>query len=221
MRLIGVTVVILAAIAALVVYTANVQGAKTETVTSIAKDSSLVGKQVKVGGAVVAGSWNKQSNPMKFTIREESDKTGGGPTLKVVYTGTVPNTFGDGVVAIITGKMGADGVINATDMITKCPSKYETQTGAIPVADLVGKGASLAGKPVRATGFVKPGSIQPATNADRFFVASTASGSGAAIAVNYGSALPAGMKDGSSVVISGELDTNGKFVATSVALSQK
>lgn len=219
-RLIGVTVVILAAIAALVIYTGNQQGAKTETVTDIAKDSSLVGKQVKVGGAVVAGSWNKQSNPMKFTIKEESDKTDSGPTLKVVYTGSVPNTFGDGVVAIVTGKMASGGVINATDMITKCPSKYEAQTGALPVADLAGKGASLQGKPVRATGFVKPGSIQPATSVERFVVASKADGSGVTVAVKFGSALPAGMKDGSSVVISGELDKDGKFVATSVALSK-
>ena len=73
-----------------------------------------------------------------------------------------PLTFGDGVVAIVTGKLAADGTVNATDMITKCPSKYESATGATPIADLMGKGQSMEGKPVRVTAYVKPGSITPA-----------------------------------------------------------
>ena len=45
-------------------------------------------------------------------------------------------------------------------MITKCPSKYESATGAMPVADLVAGKDAGHGKPVRkATGYVKPGSL--------------------------------------------------------------
>ncbi len=219
-RLIGVTVVILAAIVLIVLMTGNKQAAVYSTVSSVSKDSSLVGKRVKVGGAVVPGSWNKQSNPMKFTVREESDKAATGPTLKVVYTGTAPNTFGDGVVAIVTGTLGQDGVIEANEMITKCPSKYESAAGAIPIADLVGKGATMAGKPVKATGYIKPGTIAAASSGDRFIVAEKIDGTGSSLAVGYSGALPSGLKDGSKVVISGELDTDGKFVATSVALEQ-
>ena len=219
-RLIGVTVVVLVAILAIVMLTGNKQAAVYSTVSSVSKDSALVGKRVKVGGAVVPGSWNKQSNPMKFTIREETDKAGTGATLKVVYTGTAPNTFGDGVVAIVTGTLGQDGVIEANEMITKCPSKYESAAGAIPVADLVGKGAAMAGKPVKATGYIKPGSIAAATSGDRFIVAEKPDGTGASVAVAYSDALPSGLKDSSKVVISGELDSTDKFVATSVALEQ-
>lgn len=219
-RLIGVTVVVLVAILAVVLLTGNKQAAVYSTVSAVSKDSSLTGKRVKVGGSVVPGSWNKQSNPMKFTIREETDKAGTGPTLKVVYTGNAPNTFGDGVVAIVTGTLGQGGVVDANEMITKCPSKYESASGAIPVADLIGKGAAMNGKPVKATGFVKPGSIAAATNGDRLVVAEKADGTGKSVAVTYSGALPSGLKDGVQVVISGELDASGKFVATSVALEQ-
>ena len=217
-RLIGVTLAILIAVGAMVYYTGGKQGAYEGDLAAVAKDSSLVGKQVKVGGTVVAGSWDKQSNPMRFTIRGEKDTAQSGPTLKVVYTGTVPATFGDGVVAIVTGKLAGDGTVAATDMITKCPSKYESATGATPIADLIGKGQSMEGKPVRVTGFVKPGSITAvASNGDRFVAAQQTDGSGTSIPVTFAGVLPNGIKDGSQVVMGGTL-SGGKFVATSVAL---
>jgi len=218
MRLIGVTAIILLAVGGMVLATGTKQGAYEGDLAAVAKDGSLVGKQVKVGGTVVAGSWDQKSNPMRFTIRGEDDSAGTGPTLKVVYTGNVPATFGDGVVAIVTGKLTADGTVEAPDMITKCPSKYESATGATPVGDLVGKGASMEGKPVRVTGWVKAGSIKPAgSTGDRFVVASKADGSGTTVGVTYTGALPDTIKDGTQVVMGGALE-KGKFVATSVAL---
>src|SRR5512139_4103394 len=124
MRLIGVTAIVLIAIVAIILGAGSKEGAYYKTVKDVASDQALVGERVRVGGAVVAGSWDKKSNPMRFAIREEGDDSQGGPTIKVVYNGTVPSTFGDGVVAIITGELGADGTIESNDMITKCPSKY-------------------------------------------------------------------------------------------------
>ncbi len=219
-RLIGVTAAILIAVGAMVYYTGGKQGAYEGDLAAVAQDQSLVGEQVKVGGTVVAGSWDKKSNPMRFTIRGENDKTESGPTLKVVYTGTVPATFGDGVVAIVTGKLADDGTVNATDMITKCPSKYESATGATPVADLLAGGTSMEGKPVRTTGYVKPGSMAAAGGTGpRFVVAQNADGSGISVSVVYSGALPDGIKDGSQVVMGGALE-QGDFVATSVALEE-
>lgn len=219
-RLIGVTAIILIAIVAIVLITGNKTGAYTATVATVSKDTSLVGKRVKVSGTVVAGSWDKQSAPMRFTVRDEADKAGTGPALKVVYSGSVPSTFGDGVTAIVTGELTKDGVVNATEMITKCPSKYESAQGALPVGDLVGKGASMEGKTVRLTGYVKPGTIAAATGGDRFVVAEKVDGTGASLPVAFTSALPSGMKDGSQVVMTGALEADGKFVATSLALEQ-
>ncbi len=220
MRLIGVTAVILIAIVAVVVISGNTSGAYTSTVADVTKDPELVGQRVKVSGSVVPASWDKQSNPMKFTIKDEKDTAGTGATVKVIYTGGVPSTFGDGVVAIVTGELAADGTINATEMITKCPSKYESAEGALPVADLVKSGASMYGKTVKATGFVKKGSLGAANDDPRFIVVAAADGTGDSIPVSFTGVLPSGMQEGSQVVLTGALESDGVFVATDVAMEQ-
>jgi len=220
MRLIGVTAVILIAIIAVVVISGNTSGAYSSTVAAVTKDPELVGKRVKVGGSVVPASWDKKSNPMTFVIRDEKDSVGSGPTVKVVYTGGVPSTFGDGVVAIVTGELTADGTIKATEMITKCPSKYESAEGALPVADLVKSGASMYGKTVKATGYVKPGSLGAASDDPRFVVVAKADGTGESVPVSFTGVLPSGMQDGSQVVLTGALEKDGTFVATAVAMEQ-
>jgi len=220
MRLIGVTAVILIAIVAVVVVSGNTSGAYSSTVADVTKDPALVGERVKVGGAVVPASWDKQSNPMRFVIKDEKDTAGTGPTVKVIYTGGVPSTFGDGVVAIVTGELGADGTIKATEMITKCPSKYESAEGALPIADLVKSGESMYGKTVKATGFVKPGSLGAANDDPRFIVVTNVDGTGASVPVSFTGVLPSGMQDGSQVVLTGALEKDGVFVATDVAMEQ-
>lgn len=217
-RLIGVTAIILLAIAAIFFSLQSRGGtAYYKSVEEVANDSALVGERVKVGGAVVAGSWDKKANPMSFEIRDEKDDTGAGAVVAVVYNGPVPSTFGDGVTAIVTGELADDGTLNATEMITKCPSKYESATGAMPIADLVGRGESMVGTTVKATGFIKPGTIVPPGQGARFFVTAE-EGSGAEVAVVYEGALPAGMADNSKVVITGAIEEDGNFVATNVAL---
>jgi cytochrome c-type biogenesis protein CcmE len=213
-----VTAIILIAIAAIILGAGSKQGAYYKTVKDVAQDKSLVGERVRVGGAVVTGSWDKKSNPMTFAIREEGNDIQGGPTIKVVYNGTVPSTFGDGVVAIVTGELSADGTIDSNDMITKCPSKYTSATGAMSVTDLVKGGADLSGTPVKVTGYVK-GEILPPGGNVRFTVASDAAGAGDTLDVFYDGAIPAGMKSGSQVVLGGSLDDKGVLDATAVALS--
>lgn len=155
---------------------------------------------------------------MTFSIRDEKDTSESGPVVKVVYMGSVPSTFGDGVVAIVTGDLEEDGTIAADEMITKCPSKYESATGAMPVADL-SEGQAM--QSVKLTGFVKPGSIAPPGGAERFVLTEKADGSGKSVSVTYDGALPAGMTDGSEIVTSGELKADATFIAKEVSLSAK
>lgn len=220
-RLIGVTAIIIIGFGALWLGLGHGASdvAAYQTITQVAKGGAKVGDRVKIGGAVVAGSWNKQSNPMKFAIREEGDSAGSGPTLKVIYTGTAPNTFGDGVVAIVTGTLEAGNTIKASDMITKCPSKYQSAAGAIPVGEIT-KSQSLVGKSgTQTTGYVKPGSLS--SNPDtRFVLAEKADGTGKSVTVKYAGALPNTVKDGAKVVLTGTLDSALSFEASTVALSQ-
>ena len=87
-RLIGVTAIILLAVVALLA--SGMFGGNTayyRTVPEIASDKELVGERIKVGGVVVAGSWDQKQNPMSFVIRDEGDAMETGPELQVVYSG--------------------------------------------------------------------------------------------------------------------------------------
>lgn len=216
-RLIGVTAIILIAVAAIFLAGGNKDAAYYKSVEEAATDAALVGERLQVGGAVVTGSWDKKSNPMTFEIRDEADESGTGPTVKVVYNGSVPSTFGDGVVAIVKGELGSDKSITADEMITKCPSKYESAKGAMPVGDIT-DGQTL--EQVKITGIVVNGSVAAPGGGVRFSVAEKADGSGRKVAVKWDGALPEGMDGGSSVVVTGELLSDGTFVATEVALSK-
>jgi cytochrome c-type biogenesis protein CcmE len=220
MRLIGVTAIILIVIAVLVLTLGSQQGAQTSTVKDVVNGGVKAGGRVKVEGAVVPGSWNKQSNPMKFTIKEETDTSGAGAKLKVVYSGTAPDTFGDGVVAVVTGTLDSAGIVQANEMITKCPSKYQSAVGAIPVAEL-NAGQSLIGKAgTQTSGYIKPGSMGSAAAAQRFILAEKKDGSGKSVAVKFSGALPDTIKDGVQVIVTGTLQAGNIFEATGVALSQ-
>jgi len=75
------------------------------------------------------GSWikernyeiDKQRKTFSFYMADEN-----GNTMKVMYHGTMPNNFESSTSVVVTGKYH-DGVFHATDILTKCPSKYQEQ----------------------------------------------------------------------------------------------
>lgn len=215
MRLIGVTAIILISVVAIVIGVGAGDGSYSRSVSDVAGDKESTGERVRVTGTVVPGSWDKKSSPMRFDIRDEGAT--GGPQISVVYYGGVPSTFGDEVTAIITGTVNASGVLESEDMITKCPSKYESATGALTVADLLGQGDEVVGKSVRVTGYVANGSVRPPGGTVRFAVADE--GGKSSVDVFFDGALPEGMSDGSQVVLGGLLDEHGVFDAVNVSLS--
>lgn len=219
-RLIGITAIIIIAIAAIIA-TINMRGgsAYNLTVKEATADKANVGKRIKVGGVVVNGSWDKKSNPMTFKIRDEKDEAGTGKTITVVYTGAVPSTFGDGVTAIVTGDLDDTYTIKAGEMITKCPSKYESATGAYNVSDLKKKADSMKGVPVKVQGVIKTGSMAGPGQAVRFVIQNTA-GSADELNIAFDGGIPEGVEEGKTVVLTGELDDTGAFKATQVALQK-
>jgi cytochrome c-type biogenesis protein CcmE len=87
----------------------------------VAQSDSYTGKQVRVVGEVVPGSVNHDSQnfTLSFTMAE------GNTILPVVYQGVVPDTFQEGTDIVVEGKSDQQGVFHASQLITKCPSKYE------------------------------------------------------------------------------------------------
>jgi len=212
-RLIGVTVIILAVAAAVFFGSGAGQGAYSRSVDEAVNDASLVGTRIKVSGSVIAGSWDKKTDPMKFRIRAEGKTSG--PELSVTYTGAAPNTFGNDTVAIVTGTLEQGGVMRADDMITKCPSKYSSNAGASTTTELLK--AEVKGQPVKVVGFLKAGSLKAdGQSSERFVLVSTATG-GDEIRIHFAGSMPAGTKDGVQLVVGGEYIAKGELVATDVA----
>ncbi len=75
------------------------------------------------------GAWVKEKS---YEI-DKSNKTfsfymvdANGVELKVVYNGTIPNNFETATSVVVTGRY-KNGVFHASDILTKCPSKYEEE----------------------------------------------------------------------------------------------
>src|SRR5699024_939475 len=99
---------------------------------------NYVDQKIQVSGNVVENSYETKDNVLTFSIYDpEGDAS---QQVKVRYEGGVSATFGNDVTAICTGKMGQDGVLNASELVTKCPSKYENATDALSVSQLIGYG---------------------------------------------------------------------------------
>ncbi len=75
------------------------------------------------------GAWVKEKNYQidnernLFTFYMEDNR---GVEIKVIYNGAIPNNFESSTSVVVTGKY-VNGVFQASEILTKCPSKYETQ----------------------------------------------------------------------------------------------
>ena len=112
-----------------VVFLVQKQGAYYRQVADLTS-GQYDGKNVKVGGKVLDGTINRDASGVHFTIQ---DLTGKPETVKVTYSGQMPNTFNSGVDVVVMGKYASTGgVITADQLQTKCPSKYKGQTSTAP-----------------------------------------------------------------------------------------
>jgi cytochrome c-type biogenesis protein CcmE len=105
-------------------------------------------RDLKISGAVDGETidYDAETLTLKFTIvhmpadLEEIEKAGGlaevlhnvlqDPTasrLDVVYVGPMPDLLRNEAQAIITGRMGEDGVFKADELLLKCPTRYEEE----------------------------------------------------------------------------------------------
>ena len=129
-RLLIATGVIVVVFVIGVVFLVQKQGAYYRQVAELTT-GQYDGKNVKVGGQVVRGTINRDDAGVHFTIQDLTGKT---DTVKVTYSGQMPNTFEDGVDVVVVGKYAAaDGIVSADQLQTKCPSKYKGQASSAPM----------------------------------------------------------------------------------------
>lgn len=93
----------------------------TELSAKLQADPSFVNAGVKVGARVVPGSVQRAAGGKEYAFRV----TDGSHTFPVVYRGIAPDTFTDSVDVVVSGRMGADGTFQATELLAKCASRYE------------------------------------------------------------------------------------------------
>ena len=86
-----------------------------------AKDIELYDTNVRVAGKIVDSpiDWNVEDLELRFAITE------GGDTLMVIYQGAKPSSFKAGSSILVEGKYHSEGIFRASQLIMKCPSKYE------------------------------------------------------------------------------------------------
>lgn len=64
---------------------------------------------------------DKENNTFSFYMSDFKGKE-----IKVIYKGAIPNNFESSTSVVVTGKY-RDGSFHASEILTKCPSKYESQ----------------------------------------------------------------------------------------------
>ncbi len=110
------------------------------------RQTEMAGKEVRISGAVLGDTidYNTDNLVLHFSVahvpgdNKEIEAAGGlafvlhqavnDPSLKripVEYVGVMPDLLRDEAQAIMTGKMGEDGVFYAEELLLKCPTKYE------------------------------------------------------------------------------------------------
>ena len=117
---------IVAGVAALGVATALVLNAFQSnmvfylTPTQIAGNEAPRDRSFRVGGLVEEGSLVREKDAL--TVRFKVTDTA--RTIPVVYTGILPDLFKEGKGVIAQGRVGADGIFRATEVLAKHDENY-------------------------------------------------------------------------------------------------
>ena len=110
------------------------------------RGNTILGKDLRVSGAIVGDTihYDAKNLTLTFTIADipgdnkDIEAQGGlakvlhdavvdpnRERLNIVYKGVKPDLMRDEAQAIMTGKLGEDGVFYADELLLKCPTKYE------------------------------------------------------------------------------------------------
>jgi cytochrome c-type biogenesis protein CcmE len=139
---------ILAAVVYLIVSSTQANAQYFMTIDELkGKGASIVGQDVRVSGAVVGNSiqYDSKTLTLSFAVANVPgdnsviDKEGGlaavlhaavtnpkATRMQVMVVGQPkPDLLKDEAQAIMTGKLGQDGVFRASELLLKCPTKYQ------------------------------------------------------------------------------------------------
>ncbi len=113
----GIIAVALAVVGYMALDTSSVEYADIDRAERLGKTVQVVGTWVKEEGS----SYDNQANIFRFTMKDEH-----GRRIPVELNGAKPNNFEIAVSVVVKGRID-NGVMKASNVLTKCPSKYEGQ----------------------------------------------------------------------------------------------
>lgn len=92
------------------------------SLASIAENAVPVNQPgIRIGGMVAEHSFHRQGNSMTVHFQVTDFQH---PPLKVIYTGILPDLFREKQGVIARGKLGADGIFYADEILAKHDENY-------------------------------------------------------------------------------------------------
>ena len=124
-RLFLMTFVVIGAVGYLILTGVKQTGMRYMTVTELAQlPRAPQVEGFRLDGKVVAGTidYDRREQRLAFAMTDGKEK------IAVVYSGLMPDAFGDGREVVVEGTYHQDRrVLEASKLVTKCPSKYEAE----------------------------------------------------------------------------------------------
>lgn len=88
------------------------------TPSEVAAGKAPHGKAFRIGGMVKDGSLRRDNLTVRFVVTDTAKD------IPVAYTGILPDLFKEGKGAVVQGRLGPDGVFNATEVLAKHDENY-------------------------------------------------------------------------------------------------
>ena len=92
-----------------------------------AEESAMKGKFVRMGGMVVQGSMQKDLANLTYRFQLTDGKT----HFPVYFKGVPPDLFVEGKGAVVEGRVGDDGVFQATTIMAKHAEDYSPHADGV------------------------------------------------------------------------------------------
>ena len=113
--------------------------------TQVAAKEAPTGRSFRVGGLVQEGSIQREAKGLttRFVVTDLAK------TIPVTYTGLLPDLFKEGKGVVAQGKLGADGIFRADQVLAKHDENYMPPEAAEALKN------AAAGKPQQASATLK------------------------------------------------------------------
>ena len=114
--------------------------------TQVAANEAPQGRSFRIGGLVELGSIQRETKGLttRFVVTDLAK------TIPVTYTGLLPDLFKEGKGVVAQGKLGADGIFRAEQVLAKHDENYMPPEAAEALKN------AAAGKPQQASATLKP-----------------------------------------------------------------